>query len=155
MTMKPYSEELKRAYKETDFRADTPRGAICIRVDEIHSDLDLVLHDHNAREWAYITAYNPGSNIRTAQTNQRRHEELVQMVGKSGHKYFHGRGVGKDPAWEPEESLLIIGPGRKEAIRIGQHFGQNAIVCGALGSPAELVHCYGENEGHETSRQDD
>ena len=133
--MNLYDKQLWEAYKSTELRGDTPRGEVCIRVDEIHLTLDLLLQDYETREWAYITAFNPGSTVQAVKTNERRHEELIQMTDESGHRHFPGRGVGKDPDWEPEESLLIIGLGRDDAISIGWHFGQNTVVCGVLGLP--------------------
>ena len=58
---------------------------------------------------------------------------------------LEGRGIGSDPDWVPEDSYLIIGIPRADAISLGYDFGQNAIVVGRIGNPAELVPCHGES----------
>ena len=40
--------------------------------------------------------------------------------------------------WVPEDSYLILGIPRTDAISLGYDFGQNAIVVGRIGNPAEL-----------------
>jgi hypothetical protein len=52
---------------------------------------------------------------------------------------LEGIGVGKEPTWEPELSLLIIGITNEDAILIGNEFEQNAIVIGKIYSIPELL----------------
>lgn len=129
------------AYRTTQFLADTPRGEICIRIDEVQRELDLLLEDHAVNDWAFITAYNPASELLERSENDSRHLQFVRRIADSAHLSFSGRGVGEDPGWEPEESLLILGICREEAIQLGRSLGQNAIVCGSTGSSAELIVC--------------
>ena len=52
-----------------------------------------------------------------------------------------GEGVGEDPKWQPEESALILGISRGEAVKLGRRFGQLAIVAGRCGRSARLIPC--------------
>ncbi len=52
---------------------------------------------------------------------------------------YEGEGVGEDPEWKPERSVLILGIGRSKAEELGKLFDQNAIVVGMNGKNAELV----------------
>lgn len=79
-------------------------------------------------EWAYITSVNPFSEMHTDAENEQLFELLKKEVSK--YKSFLGEGVGTDPAWKPEMSLLILGISKTEAIRLGNKYGQNAIVYG-------------------------
>jgi len=141
--MNPDSKEapLWSAYANTSFFAETPKGMICIRVGAIESTLDSLLIEYNAVEWAFVTAHNPGSLKPDAAANASRHRRLQESVTNDEYKFFPGKGVGTDPNWPPEESILIIGITRDEAICLGRSFGQNAIVVGHRGEPAELIDC--------------
>ena len=129
------------AYRTTQFLADTPRGEICIRIDEVQQKLDLLLNDYDANEWAFITAHNPASELLDHSENKSRHSNFVKRIADSGYQSFFGRGVGRNPSWEPEESLLILGICREDAIQVGRSLGQNAIVLGTVGAAAELIEC--------------
>ena len=49
-----------------------------------------------------------------------------------------GEGVGEDPAWPPEASLLILGMRPGQAVKVGRQFGQLAVLVGRTGGPAHL-----------------
>ena len=108
-----------------------------IRIGQHHAALDDLLHGHNAITWAFITASNPASLVLSPEENARRHQELLLQVDRYPH--WEGIGVGEDPAWEPEQSLLIVGIPRDEAAALGRRFGQNAIVTGVVGHSAEMI----------------
>jgi hypothetical protein len=77
----------------------------------------------------------------TREENDRRQAELRQVLARHGYQILPGRGIGDDPSWEPEESVLVLGMPRKAAVRIGRQFGQLAIVAGHRGFPARLIPC--------------
>ena len=52
--------------------------------------------------------------------------------------HFEGEGIGEDPKHKPEKSLLIIGISAADAVSLGKHFEQNAIVLGKKNEPAQL-----------------
>ena len=129
------SNELKESYKGTTFKVFQPR--IEIRIDKINPELESLLSENDIDEWSYITADNPYSKQLSDEQNKQRFQELVQMAGI--YSFYEGEGVGEDPAWKPEKSILIIGITRDKAISIGNYFEQNAIVVGRKGNPAELL----------------
>lgn len=131
-------ENLKEAYESTKFMVvDLP---VVIEVNKKCIELDELLKQHNATEWAFITAWNPFSKALPDEENSRRHRELIQLVKE--YPNWEGEGVGTDPVWQPEKSLLILGIPKKEAIAIGIQFEQNAIVYGRINEPAELLHLF-------------
>jgi hypothetical protein len=111
--------------------------ALTIYIDKICAELNELLIQEDAREWAYITSVNPNSEMLSDEENQKLLQELKESV--KDYKFYEGHGVGTDPAWQPEKSMLIIGIPREEAIRIGNYYKQNAIVAGRLNNPAELI----------------
>ncbi len=144
MDKKPdFTDELWQAYLATEYCASTPQGEITIRIDNVHPDLDRLLESHDAKQWAFITAWNPFSEELSDEENSTRHDQLVQKVKELGYVAFEGAGVPNNTDWSPEVSLLILGIDEDTAIDIGVEFGQNAIVLGWQHEVAELVPCRG------------
>ncbi|MEQ1761055.1 MAG: DUF3293 domain-containing protein [Vicinamibacterales bacterium] len=129
------------AYLRTTFSADTPHGVIEIRPGSSSAALDALLTERRVADWAYVTAYNPGSRLLPEETNQRAHAELCAFVVSKGWTSFEGRGAGLVGDWPPEVSLLILGVSPTEARALGRKFGQLAVVVGLKGSPADLQAC--------------
>jgi hypothetical protein len=120
--------ELRAAYLSTTYMA----GEIRIRIGEDpHVD---------ASSWAFVTAENPRSEPDSAERNAARMRALENDL--RGYRTLRGRG---EPAagstWKAEESFLVLGIDRAAAIALGRKYGQNAIVFGERGRPAELIEC--------------
>ena len=130
---------LHEAYCQTTFYADTPRGRLALRIDECNSQLEQLLVDYACESWAYLTAYNPGSVLLSPEENHCRQAKLEGILRKGGWGIFTGEGVGDDGNWPPEKSLLVLGIDETTAQQLGKEFGQNAVVIGRLGRPAELA----------------
>lgn len=110
---------------------------LTIRISQLHPDLDKLLERHACITWTFITAYNPASQILPEEQNITRHQMLVEDLAE--YKCFEGYGVGTDPQWKPERSLLVLGIDQDAAIAIGKKYGQNAIVVGSAGEVATLI----------------
>lgn len=132
---------LREAYVATSYVASTPRGRLRVRVGEAHPELDALLRDHEVEQWAYITAWNPGSELLSPLENHERQKELEGELREAGYSFFRGSGVPDNDDWDAEESVLVLGISRSEAVRLGVAYGQNAIVHGPLGEVAQLVWC--------------
>jgi hypothetical protein len=132
-------DELMRAYRQTSFFADTPRGNLRLRIDERNPELDAVLATEGAQSWAYVTACNPGSVALGESENARRQLLLEQATRDAGFVFFRGEGIGDDGQWPPEPSLLILGIARAQAVDLGRRFGQRAIVYGEAGGSPQLL----------------
>jgi hypothetical protein len=129
------------SYLATSFEAAPPDGAIAIRVGQLCSALDALLLTHEARSWAYLTAFNPRGSRLSMDENRRRMERLTADVEKAGHTYFRGQGVPDRHDWQPEESLLVLGITEDDAVALGGRYEQHAIVAGEMGEPARLLWC--------------
>jgi hypothetical protein len=130
---------LWRAYERTRFCADDGPRRTCFMAGSQNPRLDALLTRHNATRWAFITAWNPGSQPLSKQENARRHTDLRAAVRDAGLEALDGEGVGEDPSWPPEQSLLILNISRGKAISLGRRFGQLAIVVGRRGQASTLV----------------
>jgi hypothetical protein len=134
-------DALLAAYRRTRFCVDTAQGRIVIRVGATHPELDAILRTTGCEEWAYVTAFNPGSVPLSDAENDARQRELEQAVRQLGHRTLPGEGIGDDGIWPPEPSVLVLGIELEKAIQLGRRFGQRAIVYGQLGGVAALEIC--------------
>ena len=129
------NEDLINAYKKTEFCISNP--AIRTKIGEMNTALDELLKECDQDYCAFISACNPYSNLLSDVENSERYLFLKEALKE--YRYFEGEGIGEDLSWKPEQSLLVIGINRDDAIEVGQHFTQNAIVVGVVGKPAELA----------------
>ena len=135
--------QLLTAYRRTSFNVSTPAGIISLRCGRRSPELDALLKEAGTSCWAYLTAYNPNSQQLSAEENRRRQDDLVAEVSAKS-RVLHGEGAGDEGDWPPEPSVLVLGMNRQEAERVGSKYGQNAVVVGVLGGPAELLICVPE-----------
>ena len=141
-------QDLIEAYKNTSYNIFKPE--ISLKIGKSNSDLDDLLENYNCTEWAFITAYNPFSNILSDEENWERHKQLKENLRE--YCCFEGEGVGDDPSWNPERSFLILGISEEDAVDLGEKFQQNAIVVGELKQVARLVLLKDAgNKGHSST----
>jgi hypothetical protein len=146
------NENLLEAYRRTTFVADTPKDRLALRVGQRSAELDDLLAGQGVTTWAYVTAFNPGSQLLPADENVLRHRELERLLASLGFEAYPGQGIGDDGQWPPEASFLVLGIRRTDAVRLGLRFGQTAVVYGELGHEAELVVCDESSRCSDTAR---
>jgi hypothetical protein len=130
---------LRAAYEATDYWVDdSPVGPFRLRHGERSEALDRLLEQAGVREWAYVTACNPGSRRLADEENEARMRALDERLRRTGLRYFPGRGVGTGGDWPAEASRLVL-VSETAARELGAEFGQNAIVVGAAGEAARVV----------------
>jgi hypothetical protein len=135
------ADRLADAYRQTTFRILAPAGPIDVRVGRHCPDLDDLVRREGAYCWAYLTAWSPGGRELSATENRRRGWALRHRLRAIGGKVLPGIGIGDDPSWQPEDSLLAVGLDRSTAAALGADFGQDAVVVGDLDARAELLWC--------------
>jgi len=121
-------DTLLEAYRKTAFSAETPKGRLSLRVGQRCPELDDLLTDHGVSTWAYVTAANPGSMRLRDEENAGRQRELDGVVASLGVTSYSGEGVADDGRWPPEPSLLILGIGRSDAVRLARQYSQLALI---------------------------
>jgi hypothetical protein len=94
--------------------------------------------------WAFITACNPYSVMQNEDVNTLLNTQLERYLLEKQYVFFKGIGVGDDDSWEPEASFMVLNIRKEDAIKIGKHFKQNAIVAGVIGNLPELIDCLNE-----------
>ena len=133
-------DRLLGAYRATNYCVDLPQGRVLLRIGERAPALDAILGAHGKKQWAFVTAHNPGSRP-DPPGNADRHAELLSWVQARGLPWFAARSVADEGDWPVEESVLIVGLAHEEARSLGRRFGQVAIVVGDFGRPALLLSC--------------
>ena len=131
---------LERAYRDTTYRVYLPGGAaIDLLPDDRSATLDRLLARTRVREWAFLTAWNPGSRPLPGWRNAMRQRRLLDLLARGAPVVLPAAGIPASLDWAPEDSLFAAGLSRSAALRLARRFGQNAIVAGRCGRPAELV----------------
>jgi N-formylglutamate amidohydrolase len=77
---------------------------------------------------AFITAFNPYSEILDESENLKRHTELSKELVDLGYEFILGIGRDKEGGWEGEKSVLVLNIPNDTAKFLGNKYGQNAIV---------------------------
>ena len=131
------NHELWQAYRNTVFEADLPGGRIDIRVRV--AALDEAVEQAGCDCWCFITAWNPASELLDRVENGARNAALAAELKREGLVTYPGRGHDAEGAWAAEESFLVLGLMREAARKTGQRHGQNAVVWGEVGGPAQLI----------------
>lgn len=128
-----------RAYEKTRFCVHDGPRRLCFRAGSRSAKLEALLRRHETSTWAYLTAWNPASVELSRAENDARQHDLKRNLQAAGYKWLPGEGIGDDPSWKSEQSLLVLGISRGKAIALGRTFGQLAVVVGRRGDASRLV----------------
>ena len=127
-----------QAYRETEYRVhgDEPFtlriGQACAALTSVHKRLRVDCS-------AYVTAYNPYSQVLDDLANVQRHAELGREL--RGRSLVAVEGVGQHPSnrWPGEVSYLILGLTLEAAKVLGSRLEQNAIVWNGADAVPQLI----------------
>jgi hypothetical protein len=133
--------ELDRFYRSTDYVVRSDDGEIILSIDTNSREIDDLMAAAGVRSWAFLTAWNPGSQPLPRDENDRRQERLMADLKDSRFKFLRGTTVDPMDKWEPVESFFVLGIERDDAAALATKYGQNAIVFGRISEPSELVWC--------------
>ncbi len=93
---------------------------------------------------AFITAYNPYSDVVDDATNEKNQDGLILQVSKQW-KCLPGEAVGLSGEWPVEPSILVPGINLEDALELGRSYQQHAILF-ALKDRTKLYACRPENK---------
>lgn len=131
--------ELEAFYKATTYRVFLPGGICDLRIGQACEALRCWLETAGTREFAIITAYNPGSQPCDAARNAEQQAQLECDLIEGNYEPYAGENVADDGRWLPEESCFIPGIALEDVCALGQDYGQSAIVYGAADGVPKLV----------------
>ncbi|GLQ97434.1 DUF3293 domain-containing protein [Dyella mobilis] len=115
-------------YRHADYRVRLTRGGwVSIHVDAaLPSTLHTLIGERN---WAFITAWNPGSQPQPRAQNHAAQHALLASLRRLPRTIAIRPGIGVGGAWR-EASLFVVGPNLADIDELAQQFQQNAYVHG-------------------------
>ena len=119
---------LMEAYLSTSYQAEVPNGSCVLNVGSPSQKLLEVYADSQTESAAFITAQNPLGCSLTDEENRLRVNALLTDTKNLGLLFFEGEGIGADDSWDPERSVLLLGLTFEQAVHLGRHHQQNAII---------------------------
>lgn len=131
--------ELEALYKATTYRVFLPGGMCELRIGQPCEKLKSWLKAGGYKEFAIITAHNPGGQPVAAAQNAERQAELECELIEGNYEPYAGENVADDAAWPAEESCFVADVAAEDACALAEDFGQNAIVFGMADGVAQLL----------------
>ena len=132
------SKQLIAAYKETHFIIndfDKP-----ILIDEAFIFTPIEEYSRCSIESiAFITAWNPYSEMLSLEKNTERNKKLLSEVESIGCYALKGIGINPNSDWPGEESYAIININKNKAIELAKSFEQNAFVWAQKNKKSKLI----------------
>jgi hypothetical protein len=127
---------LINVYRAADYRVRLAQGGwVSIQVD---AALPASLHPLiGERSWAFITAWNPGSQVQPRAQNHAAQQALLVALRGLPRTACIRPGLGVGDAWR-EASLFVVGPNLADIDDLAQQFQQNAYVHGLGNGYARL-----------------
>lgn len=118
---------LIRAYREAKYviGMDTP---IILRIGQANRQLKNLLDAHKVATAAFITAFNPYSEVLNDEENQAAQNSLLMDIQKFGLKVVDGYGQDMAEEWPRESSVLALGITESQAEGLADKYGQNGFV---------------------------
>ena len=117
------SEDLIDAYIATNFNVHTD-PSFTLKIGAGSRQLRNLLEEHKCSTAAYVTAWNPYGKALSDAENKERNKALKLSLSD---KYVVFDGLGTNPLgeWPGEESFLILGINRQNAMKLATEFEQN------------------------------
>jgi hypothetical protein len=124
----------------TRYTIDLPEGShLTLTIGAPSSEVDLLLSQHHAGSYAYLTAYNPQSTTLSADDNLQRHLQLCRELDQRGFTYLTGKAIPDTGEWEPETCIFAFDMPRSTVLELCQEYAQDGAVVGELGSAPKLM----------------
>jgi hypothetical protein len=122
------TDELIASYHSASYCFGTGPSAILLCIDQYSKPLSSLIAESGRRCAVFISAYNPGSRIQSSESNRVAHDRLHNDLRPHADQIIEG--VSSDPSgvWPPEMGFLAVGVDLATAQRLGDQYGQNAIL---------------------------
>lgn len=121
------SPALQRAYLNAEYRVLT-EPSFRFRMGRPCPELAQLVRNRVPPHAFFITAYNPYSEPRPDEVNQRAHRSLAAELERRGLTMWEAEGLDPVGDWPPEPGFVIAGLTPEAARALGNQFDQNAIV---------------------------
>ncbi len=122
------NDEIIASYHAAIYHFGTDPSAIELCIGQYSKPLSCLIAESGHRCAVFISAYNPGSRIQCSEFNRVAHDQLHNDLRSHADQIIEG--VSSDPSvvWPPEMGFLAVGVDLATAQRLGDQYGQNAIL---------------------------
>lgn len=129
-------KELEQHYRETVYSVCIENKQFDIKIEK---PLPTIIQElvNKEKSAVILTAWNPRSQIASAEENKYRNEKLHSAL--NNYTIFKALGHGSDLSWPAEDSFFILGISRKEIEELAIEYDQYAYVWCESGKPASLI----------------
>lgn len=127
-----------QAYRDTHYRVHASEP-FTLRIGETCPALAAAHQSCRTDSSAFITAFNPFSQVLSDELNAQRHAQLRRELDLRSLKYIEGVGQHPSNQWPGEVSYLVFGLGLEAAKNLGSKFEQNAIVWSGADATPQLI----------------
>ncbi|MDP3450247.1 MAG: DUF3293 domain-containing protein [Anaerolineaceae bacterium] len=97
------------ASMSTRYTLETSGGRqLILSIGVSNAELDNLLLQHQAKCYAYLTAYNPQSTTLSTVENEQRHQQLCSELDQRGFRYLTGKAIPDTGEWESETCVFVF-----------------------------------------------
>ena len=132
------TKELIQAYEQTDYRVSSALPFI-LKIGKWSEELRDIYNKYGYQTAAFLTAFNPYSEVVTDTQNEAAHNHLTEGLSKKSVLVLEGVGQDSKKTWPPEKSVLVLGLTMSDARYIGNRCRQNAFVWADADAVPRLV----------------
>ena len=125
--MNSISPNLIRAYRKSKFVVEYT-STITLLIGRSNSSLGALLKEYKISTAAFITAFNPHSNVLSDQDNIDAQNSLIKDIKALGLHTIKGFGQDVDEQWPREDSVLILGITESQAETLADRYSQNGFI---------------------------
>ena len=130
--------ETVQAYLATEFRV-LSSAPFTLRLKQASAELQALYHQSDVQCAAFLTAWNPYSETRSAADNEGAQRCLLNALDELKLRTIPGIGLDPSGEWESEPSCLVLCMSHAVARDIGNRFKQNAIVWAGTDAIPKLI----------------
>ena len=129
---------LAGAFAATTYRVWLAGDVYDLHLGRGQPGFDAALAVLGVREWAVITACNPGARM-LATDNAERTVRLLERLAELGRRAVPACNLADAGDWPAEPGACVLEIDERAACLLAREFGQLAVVCGRCGERPRLV----------------
>lgn len=117
-----------KAYREAVYVVHLGDREIALQVNKVSSQLANLMKEWEVTTAAFLTAFNPYSQILDAEENEARQKRMLADAQPLCPRIFPGIGRDKNNQWPHELSMLALGIFLDDAQKLADQYEQNAFL---------------------------
>lgn len=125
---KTIAPSLISAYRNAHYFVHHGEEVFLLKVGSVNVALGNLLKQFGHPTAAFLTAFNPYSQVRDKEANTQAHQALLGALSDLSIQTIEGLGTDPNDGWEPEPSVLALGLTLAKAEQLADQFGQNAFL---------------------------